>query len=253
VSEPQRRCTHRRIRDHSTSRQQRVLTTTSTSRAWRTAAAMLLGFALVLSACGSDDAADEVTGEVTDETTDANTDDAADGVTDGAAHEVTDETSTASDEGTSSTDAPSEVGVVEVDLADFAFVGLPDSVPAGTRLTVTNSSRLELHKLSALPLADDEHRSVEELLALPGAELAAILRVVPATVLVAGPGGPQVDEIGDGTLNTPGRYLLICAVPVGLDPDEYLDALMGDGRRPHVSGGGAPHFRLGMVADLVVE
>ena len=115
--------------------------------------------------------------------------------------------------------------MVEVDLVDFAFEGLPDSVDAGTRLTITNSSEVELHKLSALPIPDDEDRPVEDLLALPGAELAAILRVRPATVLTAGPGGPQVDEVGDGTLSEPGRYVIICAVPLGLDPDEYLDAL----------------------------
>ena len=119
----------------------------------------------------------------------------------------------------------SEDGVVEVELVDFAFEGLPDSVAAGTRLTVTNSSEVELHKLSALPIPDDEDRPVEELIALPGAELAAILRVRPATVLAAGPGGPQVDEVGDGTLSEPGRYVIICAIPLGLDPDEYLDAV----------------------------
>ena len=51
---------------------------------------------------------------------------------------------------------------------------------------------------------------------------------------------------------TPGRYVIICAIPVGLDPDEYLDALPGDGR-PQMTGGGRPHFTLGMVAELVVE
>ena len=90
------------------------------------------------------------------------------------------------------------------------------------------------------------------MLLLPGAELAAILRVRPATVLVAGPGGPQIDEVGDGTLSAPGRYVIICAVPVGLDPDEYLDALSSNGR-PSMTGGGRPHFTLGMVAELVVE
>jgi hypothetical protein len=159
----------------------------------------------------------------------------------------TNTTTTAADEATSTTEAPAVPGVVVVDLADFEFVGLPDSVPAGTRLTGTNASPVELHKLSALRLPDDEQRSVEELLALPGPELAAFLRVPPATVLVAGPGGPQVDEIGDGKLSEPGRYLIICAVPLGLDPDEYLDALAGDGRRPQIRGGGAPHFRHGMV------
>ena len=200
------------------------MSTTSTRAAWRTGAAMLLGAGLTLMGCGSDDDSDA----------------------------ATDDTGAPSDDGTSSTDAPSEDGVVEVELVDFAFEGLPDSVAAGTRLTVTNSSEVELHKLSALPIPDDESRPVEELLDLPGAELAAILRVRPATVLTAGPGGPQVDEVGDGTLSAPGRYVIICAIPLGLDPDEYLDALPGNGRPPMV-GGGRPHFTLGMAAELLVE
>ena len=59
--------------------------------------------------------------------------------------------------------------------------------------------------MSALPIADDEGRPMEELLALPGNELGAILRVRPATVLTAGPGGPQVNEVGDGTLSAPAQ------------------------------------------------
>lgn len=200
------------------------MTTTSTRAAWRIGVATLLGAALVLTACSSDDGR-------------------------GA---VTDDTKAESDHGTSSPDVPSESGTVDVELVDFAFTGLPGSVSAGTRLTISNSSEAELHKLSALPIADDEERPVEELLALPGNELGAILRVRPATVLTAGPGSPQVNEVGDGTLSAPGRYIIICAVPQGLDPDEYLDALSGTGR-PSMVGGGRPHFALGMVAELVVE
>jgi hypothetical protein len=200
------------------------VTAASTRAAWRIAAATLLGATLVVTACSSDDDGDA----------------------------ATDDTDAAADDGTSTTNAPSEDGVVEVVLADFAFEDLPDSVAAGTRFTVTNTSEVELHKFSALPIPDDEVRPVEDLLDLPGAELAAILRVRPATVLTAGPGGPQVDEVGDGTLTAPGRYVIICAVPLGLDPDEYLDAL-GTNRRPPMTGGGRPHFTLGMVDELVVE
>jgi hypothetical protein len=202
------------------------MTTSSTRAAWRIAAATLLGATVALTACGSDDEGDA----------------------------AADDTGAASDDGTSTTTtgAPAEDGVVEVELVDFAFEGLPDAIAAGTRLTITNSAEVELHKLSALPIAEDEERPVEELLALPGEELAAILRVRPATVLVAAPGGPQVDEVGDGTLSTPGRYLIICAIPLGLDPDAYLDSLPNDGR-PQMTGGGRPHFTLGMVTELVVE
>jgi hypothetical protein len=203
-------------------------------RLGRLAAVALIGPVLMFTACGSDAATDD-TATTSDE---------------GAAST---EDTRSSDQVTDTTGAPADDQVVEVELADFAFEGLPDTVPAGTRLAVTNSSTVELHKLSALPLPDDEVRPVEELIALPGRDLAAILRVRPATVLVAGPGGPQVNEVGDGTLSEPGRYLLICAVPIGLDPDEYLDALQGDGRRPQVTGEGEPHFKHGMVADIVVE
>ena len=78
------------------------MTTTSTRAAWRTAVATLLGAALVLTACGSDDVGDA----------------------------ATDDTGAASDGATSSTSAPSQGGVVDVELVDFAFVGLPDSVAA---------------------------------------------------------------------------------------------------------------------------
>jgi len=195
------------------------MTTTSTHAAWRIAAATLLGATVALTACGSDD-----TGAASDDATTT----------------------------TTTTSAPAEDGVVDVELVDFAFEGLPDSVAAGTRLTITNSSAVELHKLSALPLPDGEDRPVEELVALPPTELAAILRVVPATVLAAGPGGPQLDELGDGTLSAPGRYALICAIPLGLDPDGYLNAMPAE-RRSQILAGERPHFALGMVADLLVE
>jgi len=205
------------------------MTITSSRGGWRIAAVTLLAASLALPACSSDDARD-----------DAATDDT------GAASD--DETTTT----TTTTVAPPVDGVVEVELVDFAFEGLPDSVAAGTRLTITNSSAVELHKLSALPLPDGEDRPVEELITLPATELGAILRVLPATVLAAGPGGPQLDELGDGTLSAPGRYALICAIPLGLDPDGYLNAMPAE-RRSQIRDGEQPHFALGMVADLLVE
>ena len=222
------------------------MTSRSTRAAWHAGVATLLAAAFVLTACGSDvysDAAMDDTGAATDHTG-ATTDDAGT-----ASVDRTD----ANTNTNVSTDAPAEPGVVEVKLVDFGFAGLPDSIAAGTRLTITNAAPVEIHKLSALRLRDDEDRPVEKLLALPDAELAAILRVRPATVLVAAPGGPQVNEVGDGTLNTPGRYLIICAIPLGLPADEYLNALPSNGRRPQLTSGGRPHFHLGMVDDVVVK
>lgn len=144
--------------------------------------------------------------------------------------------------------------VVEVTAVDFSFQGLPDRIPAGTRLTLRNDAPRELHELVAFRLPDDEPRSVEELLALPEAELGAVLGAGPPhTVLLAPPDGGQVPAVGDGTLDEPGRYMVMCSIPTGVDPATYLAAAAASGGGPPLVEGGPPHFVHGMAAELVVE
>src|SRR5690606_38198407 len=67
---------------------------------------------------------------------------------------------------TPTTQAPTTVappGEVEITLVDFAFQGLPASVPAGTRLTVKNDSTAELHEIVVFKLPEGETRSAAEL------------------------------------------------------------------------------------------
>ena len=142
-------------------------------------------------------------------------------------------------------------GVLTVDLADFTFGGLPDQVPAGTRLAVTSASETELHELVAIRLADGDTRPAD---AIIEAGLAEVLAAGPPTaVLLAAPGGEQIPAVGDGTLTEPGRYLILCAIPTGADPAEYLAAAQAnpDAGPPQVAGG-EPHFAHGMFDDLVV-
>ncbi len=144
---------------------------------------------------------------------------------------------------------------VEVTAVDYEFEGLPDSVTAGTRLTLVNESEAEIHELVAIRLPDDEQRSVDELVALPEAELQALFRGgEPAMVLVARPASDEtIPAVGDGTLADAGRYALLCAIPTGADPDEYLAAAgAAEGGPPDVPGG-PPHFVNGMYAELTVE
>jgi hypothetical protein len=108
-----------------------------------------------------------------------------------------------------------------------------------------------MHELIAVRVPDGEDRSVSELMELPDAELEAIFGSgPPATVLLAPPGGEQVDALGDGTLAEPGRYALVCFIPTGVDPDEYL-AASGEGP-PVIEGAGPPHVTAGMFAELEV-
>jgi hypothetical protein len=142
--------------------------------------------------------------------------------------------------------------VVEVGMVDFAFVDLPESVPAGTRFTVENLTETELHELVAFRLPDDDDRTVEELTELAPGELVEALGE-PATVLLQAPGGDQIPAVGDGTLSEPGRYAIMCFIPTGADPQEYLEAAAASEGGPPQVDGGPPHFVQGMFAELVVE
>ena len=140
-------------------------------------------------------------------------------------------------------------GVLEISMADFSFGDVPDEVPVGTRLEIENTSETELHELVAFRLPDGDERSVDEIVDAGLGEL--LTGAPPAAVLLAAPGAEQIAAVGDGTLDVPGRYLLLCAIPTGADPAEYLAAAATSDGPPQVEGG-APHFAHGMFDDLVV-
>ena len=143
-------------------------------------------------------------------------------------------------------------GVIEVVAVDFAFENLPDSVPVGTQLTLANEAPSELHEIVAIRLRDDEERSGEELMQLPPEEMGAVFAGEPVMVLLTPPGGEQIAAVGDGTLTEPGRYLLLCAIPTGVDPGAYLEAAaQSEGGPPQIEGG-PPHLVHGMWAELEV-
>ncbi|MGK2949992.1 MAG: hypothetical protein ACSLFP_15575 [Acidimicrobiales bacterium] len=159
-----------------------------------------------------------------------------------------DEAEPRAEESTSTT-----LGTVVIDGVDYAFENVPESVPAGTTLGLRNTSEAELHELVAFQLPDDERRSLDVLLALPPDQLFPALGE-PTTVLLQAPGSDEViPAVGTGTLTEPGRYLLMCAIPTGADPAEYLAAAAeSEGGPPQVAGG-PPHFMEGMAALLLVE
>ena len=141
---------------------------------------------------------------------------------------------------------------VVVTAVDYGFEGLPDTVPTGTTITLKNESNVELHELVAIRLPDDESRSADELMQLPPDELDAFFPLVE-TVIIAPPGADGFPVEGTGMLEEPGRYLVICAIPTGADPDEYIAAAAeAEGGPPEVAGG-PPHLALGMYGEVVVE
>lgn len=141
--------------------------------------------------------------------------------------------------------------IVEVTATDYAFVGLPASVPAGTGFRLVNESTTEVHELVAIRLPDDETRPVADLVQLPPEELGAFFPLVE-TVIIAPPAEEGFAVEGDGSLAEPGRYALICVIPTGADPAEYLAAAAeSEGGPPDVAGG-PPHIVNGMFAEIEV-
>ena len=141
---------------------------------------------------------------------------------------------------------------IEVTAVDYGYAGLPDAIAAGTKLTMVNASEMEAHELVAIRLPDDEERPIGELVKLPPEELAAFFPGL-ATVIIAGPGDEGIAVEGNGVLTEPGRYAVICVIPTGADPMEYLTAAAeSEGGPPQVEGG-PPHIVNGMYAEVVVE
>jgi plastocyanin len=141
---------------------------------------------------------------------------------------------------------------VDVVAIDYAYVGLPSEIDAGTTIRLTNESGSELHEFVAIRLPDDEARPVAELMQLPPDELAAFFPLVE-TVILAPPGAEGFAVEGTGVLTEPGRYAIICAIPTGADPDEYMAAAAeSEGGPPEVAGG-PPHIAHGMFAEVVVN
>jgi uncharacterized cupredoxin-like copper-binding protein len=131
---------------------------------------------------------------------------------------------------------------LNVTAVNYAYQGMEETVPAGsTVLTLTNEGT-ELHEAIVLRINDDVTESAEEILALPEDE--ARTKVTEAGAAFAFPG-----ETGSGTVAfEPGRYLMVCFIPVGLTP-EVLAEVEASGTEPE----GAPHFTEGMLAEFTVE
>jgi hypothetical protein len=151
-----------------------------------------------------------------------------------------------------------ELTTYEVIADDYEFRDLPGSVAPGSRLELANASEVEVHELVAIRLPDGEERSVEEIMDLPEDELDEVLSEDEiAMVLLAPPASQAEAVVGDGTLDGPGRYLVLCFLPTGADPDEVMDAFERFDpevdEAPRVPQTGPPHVVHGMLGELTVE
>ena len=162
--------------------------------------------------------------------------------------------------GDDTSDAQSDTAValgreVEVRGTDYSFGDVPDEVEAGTRLSFTNTSEREVHKMIVLRVDDDEPRTLEELMSIPGSEAKQVTSFTGIRLALPGEAGIDPENPSaeaELTLSDPGRYLLLCFIPEGADPQAYRDALESPNVGPPDVEGGSPHAVLGMADELIV-
>jgi hypothetical protein len=142
-------------------------------------------------------------------------------------------------------------GTVTIVGVDYAFEDVPAEVPAGTELGFRNNSEEEVHELVLVRLPDVEERGIEELLQLSPEEQEELLGEGLVGVSVAPPGADGTVVEGELVVDEPGRYLMVCFVPTGADPDEFMAAAAESEGPPEVEGG-PPHVVQGMYAELTV-
>jgi plastocyanin len=206
-------------------------------------AALAVGAVMLVAACSDDD------GDATETPTVGTTATATMEPIETPTDEPTDEPEETPTE--AGTEEPS-AEAVEITGVDYAFEGVPTTAEPGTTFTFSNSSESEAHELVLFQIPEGEERPIEELLLLPDEEAESIVGA-PLGVAFAMPNEDGETVMGELTVEEPGRYVMLCFIPVGADPEVVAEAMQGAGEEAPDLGDGPPHFVEGMSAEFPVE
>jgi hypothetical protein len=122
-----------------------------------------------------------------------------------------------------------------VSAVDYAFEGLPESVPAGNVTFDWTNDGGEVHEMLLVKLLD-ESVTVDDLMEMSDKDAQGKLQFIGA---VFGP--PTTEDVETYPLEA-GKYLAVCFVPVGATDMEALN-----------KADGPPHIAEGMSAEFTVE
>lgn len=136
---------------------------------------------------------------------------------------------------------------VTVVAVDYAFEGLPSSVPAGTTIALQNDG-VEVHELLLARRNDGVTETWDELLALPDEEVITKVTIIGPLIADPGQAGVNVEDGGATlTVTEEGAYIALCFVPQG------MTALPDESAAPDPAASfGPPHFVLGMRQEFTV-
>ena len=126
---------------------------------------------------------------------------------------------------------------VAVSAVDYAFEGVPATVPAGNVALELTNNGAEQHEMIVFRKADGVTQPIEEILNLPEEETESLVVFAGAAFAPPGESGSALAQL------EPGEYAMACFIPVGTTADAD----------PEAGGDGPPHFTQGMLTEFTVE
>jgi hypothetical protein len=142
-----------------------------------------------------------------------------------------------------------------ITATDYEYHGVPETVPPGTTIRLVNASNSEFHSAYIIRLPDGDERTREELTAMSPQDLLPHYgpgRGVMQVVIYARPGESQYSmDLGGPRVRAPGRYVIMCFIPVGANPVEMEDQVPWG--PPKQTEGVPRHDQVGMFAEFTVE
>ena len=133
-----------------------------------------------------------------------------------------------------------DLAVIEVELTEYAFEGVPPTIEPGLTAFRAENTGGELHEIVLFRIDDDVDASVEELVELPEEEADEMIEFQGFAMAPPGESSVTFAEL------EPGRYGMICFIPVGTTSFEDLP-------EEDSEDAGPPHFTQGMIAEFEVE
>jgi uncharacterized cupredoxin-like copper-binding protein len=126
-----------------------------------------------------------------------------------------------------------DVETIDATAVDYGFEGVPDELSTGYHVVTFSNEGQEQHEMFALRFNEGTTESIDELFELSEDE--AFSKITPVNAAFASPGG---SETVSWNLTEPGRYAIVCFIPVGS---------VGE-----TEGDGPPHFTEGMIHEFTV-
>jgi uncharacterized cupredoxin-like copper-binding protein len=130
--------------------------------------------------------------------------------------------------------------VAEVTAVDYQFETDLAGVEAGYNGFAFENAGTEMHEMILIRFNDDTTETIEELFELPEEEAFSKITMPGSSFGAPGDSDTLFVDL------EPGRYVIVCFLPVGATPDNMEALESGELEGP-------PHFTQGMVEEFTVE